>query len=154
MLVPAWYLPDTDWFAQLRDAPQPAGETRAVLDRLDHLLRDEPAFGPDQTVAATYVILLGVEHLGDAMAHAAGVHDLGDVVRLLCGLNLAVAHLTQTVQRIAGHADDRSIRGLDRASGGALDAFADHLGAAGASGEILAGHLKEAHLLLRTFTTQ
>jgi hypothetical protein len=53
MLQPGWYLPDTDWFAQFRDAPRLAGDGQAVIGQLAQMLRDEPAFGPATTVAAT-----------------------------------------------------------------------------------------------------
>ena len=153
MLTPGWYLPNIDWFAQLHTAPRPADEAQAVLDQLDLLFRDEPAFSPAQTITATYVILLGSEHLGGTMTHHARRHDLTELIRTLSGLNLAVAHLTQIVQRIAGHAGNRRFPGMDQTPGEAVQALVDQLSTAGASGELFAGHLKEAHLILRSLTT-
>ena len=152
MLTPGWYLPDADWFAQLSDAPQPPGDVLAALDQLAALFRDDPAFGPAQTVAATHVILLGAEHLGDTLTHAPESLNVTEVVRLLSGLNVVVAHLTQTIQRLAGHTNDRTLPGLQRAPDNAVQALASHLSTAGTSGEIVAGHLKQAHLILRCGT--
>jgi hypothetical protein len=149
MLKPGWYLADTDWFAHLPDTPRLTDHGREAIDQLAHLLRDEASFDPAMTVAATHAILLAVEHLGDTMTHAAKTHDVTEVARLLCGLNLIQAHLTQTVQRIACHTDRRTFAGLTNAPGDAVQALVDSLSTAGANGEILAGHLKEAHLILR-----
>ena len=154
MLQPSWYLPDVDWFAQLRTAPCLGDDSRAVIAQLERMLRVEPSFGAATTVTATHAMLLAVEHLSDAMAYAAGSHDLIEMARLLCGLNLVTAHLAQTVQRIAGHVTDRAFPGLTSASDDAVHALVDNLSTAGAAGEILAGHLKEAHLTLRNLTAQ
>ncbi|HEX8344868.1 MAG TPA: hypothetical protein VF657_09010 [Actinoplanes sp.] len=155
MLKPGWYLPTIDWFAQLRDAPQPVGDGQALIDQLHHTLRDDPSFGPAHTITATYAILTSVDYLREAMTHAARTHDLTDVARLVCGLNLITAHLTQTVQLIAEHTNNRAFDGVAHAHNDAIRALSDHLTAAGATGEILAAYLKEAHLTLRkrrTFT--
>jgi hypothetical protein len=149
MLKPAWYLPDTDWFAQLPDAPQLSEYGQAVIGQLARLLSSESPAGPAVTVAATHVILLAVEHLGDTMTHAAELHDLTDVARLLCGLNLVQAHLTQTIQHIASNADARAYPGIAETPAEPLRALTDSLSTAGANSELLAAHLKEAHLLLR-----
>ena len=87
------------------------------------------------------------------MTHAAKNHDLADVARLVCGLNLITAHLTQTVQLIADHTNNRAFDGLTQAHSDAIRSLTDHLNAAGATGEILAGYLKEAHLALRKGST-
>ena len=150
MLKPAWYLPDTDWFAQLPDAPQLNEDGQAVIGQLARLLSSESPGGPAVTVAATHVILLAVEHLGDTMTHAAELHDLIDVARLLCGLNLVQAHLTQTIQRIAANADARAYPGIAETPAELLRALTDSLSTAGANSELLAAHLKEAHLLLHS----
>ncbi len=152
MLHPCWYLPDVDWFAQLRTAPRLADDSQAVIGQLDRMLRVEPSFGPAATVTATHATLIGVEHLGDTMAYAAGSHDLIEMARLLCGLNLITAHLTQTIQCTAVHVAQRAFPDLTSAPDDAVHALADNLSTAGAAGEILAGHLKEAHLTLRHLT--
>lgn len=153
MLQPCWYLPDVDWFGQLRSAPPLADDRQAVIAQLDRMLRVEASFGPAATVTATHTTLLGVEHLGDAMAYAAGSHDLTETARLLCGLNLIAAHLAQTIQRIAGHVTDRTGPDLASASGDARQALIVNLSTAGAGGVILAGHLKGAHRILQNLTT-
>ncbi|MEV6812577.1 hypothetical protein [Micromonospora sp. NPDC051296] len=150
MLKPGWYLSGTDWFAQLPDAPHLSNNDQTVIGQLAHLFGDESIFGPARTVAATHAILLAVEQLGDTMTHAAGTHDLTELARLLCGLNLIQAHLTQTVQRIAEHVNGRTFTGLAAAPDSAVQALTDSLSTAGAGGEISAGHLKDAHLILRT----
>ena len=153
MLRPRWYLSDVDWFAHLHTAPSLTDDHQAVIIHLDQMLRVEQSFSPATTVAATHTLLLGVEHLNDAMTHAAGAHDVTEMARLLCGLNLLTAHLTQTVQRIAGHVDNRTFPGLASASEAAVRALIGNLSTAGAAGAIVSGHLKEAHLILRNLTT-
>jgi hypothetical protein len=148
MLQPAWYLPDTDWFAHLHNALH-TDDGQTVIADLQRMLSDEVLFGPAQTVTATHVMLLAVEHLGDAMTHAAAVHDLPEVARLLCGLNLAAAHLTQLLERAARHVDHRAFPGLTTTPDRTVHALADDLGRASASSEMLAGCLKEAHRILR-----
>jgi hypothetical protein len=152
MLKPNWYLPDADWFAQLPDAPRLSNDDQTVIGQLAQLLHDESYFDPAKTIATTHVILLAVEHLGDTVTYAAGSHDLTALARLLCGLNLIQAHLTQTVQRIAGHVNGRTFNGLAQAPAAAVQALTESLSTAGANGEIFAGHLKEAHLILRNLT--
>ncbi len=152
MLRPAWYLPDTDWFAQLHDAPR-TDDGHTVTTELHRILSHEASFGPAQTVTATHAMLLAVEHLGDAMTHAAPSHDLPAVARLLCGLYLAAAHLTQILERTARHVDNRSFPGLTRAPGHAVHDLTDNLSRASASGEMLAGCLNEAHRVLPRLTT-
>ncbi len=152
MLQPGWYLPHIDWYAQLPDAPQLNEHGQAVIGQLARLLSAESPVGPAATIAATHVILLAVEHLGDTMTHAAELHDLTDLARLLCGLTLAQAHLTQTIQRIAANTDARVYPGTADMPGEVLRAITDSLSAAGANNELLAAYLKEAHLLLHRLT--
>lgn len=154
MLKPHWYLIDTDWFAQLPDAPQLSDDDRTAIGLLAQLIGDELSFDPAKTVATTHVLLIAVEHLSDSMTHAADIHDLTELARLLCGLNLAQAHLTQTIQRIAEHVNNRSFNGLTSVPAAVVRTLAANLYAAGADGESFAGHLKGAHLVLRTTTRQ
>ena len=150
MLQPAWYLPDTDWFDQLPNAPQ-LDDDRGLTGELAELLSDGIA-SPALTVTATYVLLLAVQHLGDTLTWAAGSFDLAELARLLCGLNLAQAHLTQMVQRIAAKTDARAFPGSAEAPADVLRAITDSLSAAGANSELVAAHLKEAHLRLHGLT--
>lgn len=149
MLKPAWYLPDTSWFAQLPDAPKLHEDGQAVIGQLVELLALGSYVNPAVTVAATRTLIVAAEHLGDTMTHAAELHDLAEVARLLCGLNLAQAYLTQAIQRIAVNTDTRAFPGTAEVPANLLRALTGSLSAAGASGEILAGHLKEAYLALR-----
>ena len=148
MLKPGWYLPDTDWITQLPDAPKLDEDGQAVIGQLAQLLSGESPIGPAVTVAATHVILLAVEHLGNAITYAAALHDLADVARLLCGLNLVQAHLTQMIQRIASNMDARAYPGTAEIPDDLLRAVTDSLSTAGANSELRAAHLKEAHLRL------
>jgi hypothetical protein len=152
MLKPSWYLPDTDWFGQLPSAPRLDDDGQAVIDQLARMLGDDPGVSAAVTIAMTHVILLAAEHLGDTMTHAAALHDLTELARLLCGLNLAQAHLTQMIQRIASNTDARAYPGAAELPDRLLRAITDSLSAAGANSELLAGHLKEAHLLLHGLT--
>jgi hypothetical protein len=149
MLRPAWYLPDTDWFAEVPDRPGIDDDGQDMVNQLAQMLSDGPRLDPPVTVAMTYVTLLAVEHLGDTMTHAAALHDLAELARLLCGLNLAQAHLTQMIQRIASNTDARTFPGSAEAPADVLRAITDSLSAAGANSELVAAHLKEAHLRLR-----
>jgi hypothetical protein len=60
--------------------------------------------------------------------------------------------LTQTIQRIASNTDARAFPGSVDAPAAALRAITDSLSAAGANSELVAGHLKEAHLRLYGLT--
>ncbi|WP_327002718.1 hypothetical protein OHA72_47725 [Dactylosporangium sp. NBC_01737] len=148
MLTPAWYLTDANWFGLLPDARRLDDGSQDLIGGIARLLGDEAGFSPAQTVAATHVILLAVEHLGDTITHAVTQHDRAELARLLCGLNLIQAHLAQTIQRMAESVDGRNLRALDTAPAAALQALTNSLSTAGANGELTAGHLKEAHLTL------
>ncbi|MDG4751324.1 hypothetical protein O7630_10260 [Micromonospora sp. WMMD718] len=148
MLQPAWYLTDHDWFARLADAPRLNRDGQAVLGQVAALFGDESYFNPAKTVATVHVLLLAAEHLGDTLTWAADQHDMADLTRLTAGLNLVQAHLTQIVQRLAEHTHNRAVRRSDTVPAAAAKALTDSLSAAGNSGEVCAGHLKEAHLTL------
>jgi len=152
MLQPTWYLTDADWFAQLPTAPRLHPDGQAVIGQVAELFGDESYFNPAKTVATTHVMLLAAEHLGDVLTHATAQHDMADLARLVGGLNLVQAHLTQIVQRLAEHTNSHALRGSAAVPAAATKALTDSLSTAGASGEISAGHLKEAHLALRGLT--
>jgi hypothetical protein len=152
MLKPSWYLPDTDWITQLPDAPKLDKDGQAVIARLAEMLSHRLPGDPAVTVAATHVLLLAADYLGDTMNYHATCHDLTEVARLVCGLNLIQAHLTQTIQRIASNTDARAYPGTAETPDDLLRAITDSLSTAGANSELLAAHLKEAHLLLHRHT--
>ncbi|BCY07310.1 hypothetical protein [Actinoplanes sp. L3-i22] len=149
MLKPGWYLPDTDWFAQLPYAPKLGKYGQALIARLADMLSHRFPADPALTVAATHVALLAADYLSDAMSHYARCHDLTEVARLINGLNLLQAHLTQTVQHIASNTYACAYPGTTEVPAALLGAITDSLSTAGANSELLAGHLKEAHLQLR-----
>jgi len=149
MLTPAWYLTDGDYFGELPTVPQ-MDTAESALSSISQLFSDEGELSPTQTVAATYTALLAAEHINDVITHNARRHNLVELTRLLHGLNLLHAHLTQTIQKLAEHADKRTFDGLADLTAAAVKTVLDSLCAAGASGEVCAGHLKEAHLTLRT----
>ncbi|WP_144118345.1 hypothetical protein [Catellatospora sichuanensis] len=150
MLKPAWYLTDGDYFGALSKVAQMDTVESAISS--PHLLSDEGEFSPAQTAAATYMALLAAEHLNDEITYNARRHTLVELARLLHGLNLLHAHLTQTIQKLAEHCDKRTFTGLADLPAAAVKTVIDSLCAAGASGEVCAGHLKEAHLTLRGLT--
>ncbi|GAA1625499.1 hypothetical protein ACFQY4_35185 [Catellatospora bangladeshensis] len=146
MLKPAWYLTDTDWFAQLADAPRLHPDGQAVIGQVAELFGDESYFNPAKTVATVHVMLLAAEHLGDVITHTAAQHDLAQLARLVGGLNLVQAHLTQIVQGLAEHINRHAFAGSATIPAAAAKALTDCLSQAGASGEVAAGYLKETHL--------
>ncbi|MBV1854564.1 hypothetical protein [Catellatospora tritici] len=152
MLQPTWYLTDGDWFAQLPTAPRLHPDGQAVIGLVAELFGDESYFNPAKTVATTHVMLLAAEHLGDVLTYARGQHELADLARLVGGLNLLQSHLTQIVQRLAEHMHGHAFRGSAAVPAAATKELTNSLSQAGASGEISAGHLKEAHLALRGLT--
>ena len=152
MLKPSWYLPDTDWITQLPDAPKLDKGGLTVIARLAEMLSNRMPGDPALTVGATHALLLAADYLGDTMSYHASCHDLAEVARLVCGLNLVQAHLTQTIQRIALSVDARAFPGAAEAPDHAVRAVTDSLSIAGANSELLAAHLKEAHLLLHRLT--
>ncbi|GAA3943305.1 hypothetical protein [Actinoplanes auranticolor] len=149
MLKRSWYLPDTDWISQLPGAPKLDKDGQAVIARLAEMLSHRFPGDPALTVAATHVVLLAADYLGDTTSHHTRCHDLTEVARLICGLNLVQAHLTQTIQRIAMNTDARAYPGTVEVPAELLRAVTDSLSTAGVNSELLAAHLKEAHLLLR-----
>ncbi|MBO4161410.1 hypothetical protein [Micromonospora antibiotica] len=152
MLQHTWYLDDIDWFTTLPDAPRLTDDNSTVIGQLGDLFGGEASFGPATTVTATHVILMALEHLGETMTYAAATHDTTELGRLLCGLNLIQAHLTQIIQHTARQADNRTFRGLTRMPATTVHALTARLTTAGVIGEALAGHLKDAHTVLRTTT--
>jgi hypothetical protein len=153
MLKPTWYLTDGGFFADLPDAPRLDNDDQAVVGQIAQLFHDESYYSPAKTVATVHVMLLAAEHLGDNLTHTATRHDLTDLTRLIGGVNLIQAHLTQIIQRITEHTHGHAFTGLDTAPAAAVQALTNSLSTAGAHGEISAGHLKEAHLTLRGLTT-
>jgi len=149
MLQPTWYLTDADWFAQLPTAPRLHPDGQAVIGQVAELFGDESYFNPAKSVATTHLMLLAAEHLGDVLTYAAAQHDMADLTRLVGGLNLVQSHLTQIMQRVAEHTNGLAFRGSATVPAAATKELTDSLSAAGASGEVCAGHLKEAHLNLR-----
>ncbi|HZO64551.1 MAG TPA: hypothetical protein VFB74_06085 [Kribbellaceae bacterium] len=77
---------------------------------------------------------------------------MAELARLLHGLSFLHAHLTQTIQKLAEHADNGAFPGLSDLSAADTKTITHNLCAAGASGEVCAGHLDEAHLTLRSAT--
>lgn len=152
MLQPTWYLTDADWFTQLPTAPRLHPDGQAVIGQVAELFSDESYFNPAKTVSTTQVMLLAAEHLSDVLTYAAAQHDTADLARLVGGLNLVQAHLTQIVQRLAEHTNSHTFRGSAAVPATAAKELTDSLSQAGASGEIAAAHLKEAHLTLRRLT--
>ncbi|MGY3520170.1 hypothetical protein ACVMYR_28060 [Micromonospora sp. PTRAS2] len=150
MLMPRWYLTAPDWFAELPDAIPSGDDGKTVTNQHVRLHHDGPPVGPAESDAAMRVALLAVEQLGEAMTHATECHDLTELARLLCGLNLVQAHLTQTIQRIAENVHGGAFSGLAAVPDTVVQALTDSLSTAGTNGEILAGHLKDAHLILRS----
>ncbi|MFI7437954.1 hypothetical protein [Micromonospora haikouensis] len=150
MLMPRWYLTTPDWFAELPDTIRSGDDDQTVTNQLARPLHDGPLVGPAETDAAMGVALLAVEQLGEAMTHATGCYDLTELARLLCGLNLVQAHLTQTIQRIAENVHGAAFSGLAAVPDTVVQDLTDSLSTAGSNGEILAGHLKDAHLILRS----
>ncbi|MBB5871929.1 hypothetical protein F4553_005308 [Allocatelliglobosispora scoriae] len=152
MLKHTWYLTDGDWFAQLPGAPRLDDDGQAVIEQVARLFHDESYYSVAKTVATTDVILVAVEHLGDNLTYAVRRHDLIELSRLLNGLNLIQAHLTQIVQFLAERVDARAFDELSDVPAADLRALTDSLSTAGTNGEVCAGHLKEAHLTLRRLT--
>ncbi|MFI9641388.1 hypothetical protein ACIG87_15210 [Micromonospora sp. NPDC051925] len=154
MLQNSWYLTEGDFFAQLPSAPRLDDDGQAVIGQVANLFHDESYFSPAKTVATVHVLLLAAEHLGDNLSFdaAARRHDLTELARLVGGLNLVQAHLTQIIQRIAEHIDARAFNGLDAPSAAAVQTLTNSLSSAGVNGEISADYLKEAHLTLRGLT--
>jgi hypothetical protein len=149
MLKPAWYLTDGDYYGELPRTPQ-LDTAESAISSVSQLFSDDGEFSPTQTVAATYLALLADEHINDTITHNARHHNLADLARLLQGLNLLHAYLTQTIERVAEHADKRTFGGIADAADATVKPVIDSLCAAGASGEVCAGHLKDAHLTRRT----
>jgi hypothetical protein len=141
MLKRAWYLTNTDFFADMRNAPRlPVDD---VLGKLTAVFGDDAGFSPAHTAAATYITLVMAEHLTEAIAHpAVSLPDRRELARLLSGLNLLTAHLAQSVQRLAYHIDNGNLSGLADAAG----AVTVSLAKCGATCEMVAGYLKESHL--------
>lgn len=157
MLKPAWYLTDGDFYLELADAPrhEPAAEALAntALTAAEELFGDEAGLDPAHTMTAMRLGLHCAIRLNDSATHAPSTHNLADLIRLTHGLNLLHAYLTQTIQQVAHQTSVHAFTDLATYPAAAVTPIVDSLSAAGAIGEIAAGHLKEAHLALRNLPT-
>lgn len=150
MLTPAWYLTDGDYFNELPTQPPLDDMARLAIHAVEQLFGDEGEFSESQMIAATRVALRAAEHLHDEITHNARGHNTAEVVRLLQGLNLLQAHLTQTIHKLADHVDQRTFPGLADLHAATVKTAVGSLRAAGIPGEDCAGHLKDAHRTLRS----
>jgi hypothetical protein len=148
----AWYLTDVDLDVTSADAPQLPID--ALIDDLTDWFGDPAAFSPAHTATAVHIANLMTQHLGDSIAHLSGLDDIRDVDRLITGLNVLVAQLAQTLQRLAYHVDRHDLPGLHGAPAGLTADVTESIARAGSNGELVAGHLKEAHLTLWQLTAQ
>lgn len=150
MLKATWYLIDGNrFFADLPDAPHLDEAGQNIIGEVAALFSDESDLGRAKSVATVQVMLLAAEHLGDNLAATATRHDHTDVSRLVEGLNLVLAHLTQTIQRLAADVDARRFPGITTLPADTVQTITASLSIAGANGEICAAHLKETSLTLR-----
>lgn len=155
MLKPTWYLIIGEGFFldDLPTAPRlDDDEDTKVLDaagEILYLLGDDGPKEPAVTVLATHLAIASVEHLHDTVDFASRSHNVPEALRLISGLNLLTAYLTQTIQKLATHTNDRTYPGLGTAPAAVVTAVTEALSRAGSSCELVAGHLKEAHLALR-----
>ncbi len=102
MLKRDWYvISDPDYWADVSEASRPA--LAADLFRtLTPLLGADAGFSPEQTMTAVEVMLRGAEHLSDAIPLGRlTVADAAQFARLLLGINLLAAYLTQIAARLA-----------------------------------------------------
>ena len=118
---------------------------RDLFGELRDLFGAKAGFSPAQTVGATELALLAAEHLQSAIK----LHNLTELARLLGGLNLLHAYLTQTVQEIAAHVHERTFPGLAEVESAVVAQIVGDLALAGTNNEFVAGLLKEAHQALR-----
>jgi hypothetical protein len=151
MLQRTWYLIDVDAVADLRRAPRP--DTDQLLDDVADRFGADAALSCAHTATATHIALVMAEHVGDSVTHAAALYHRDDLDRLLAGLNLLTAHLTQAVQRLAHHIDQHTIPDLAESPTDVTGRVAFSLARAAFNGERFAGHLKEAHTTLRQLAT-
>jgi hypothetical protein len=136
MLRHAWYLIDTDRCVDPHD-PWLAAAVAAGLAPAD----------PDEAV---WSALVATELLGAAVDRlTASPADRAELCRLVVALNLLSGQLTQTVRRLT-HVVHRN--GQPDLPPLALEAAVTSLARAALAGELVAGHLKEAHLLAHLHT--
>ena len=124
MLKQAWYLiTDPDYWKDVHDSPRLA-QAPDLEAMLEELFGDEAGMSPAHTVTAIETMLRMVEHLSDAIPHAAvTVADRKVFTRLLHGFNLLLTYLAQLSGRLAHQVDTGTgtdLSGLSAAQRAAL----------------------------------
>ncbi len=119
MLKRDWYvISDPDYWADVSEVPR-LPQAADLSRMLTTLLGADAGFSPEQTTTAVEVMLRGAEHLSGAIPLGRlTVADAAQFVRLLLGVNLLIAYLTQIAARLAYQVNTGSgadLSGVDRA---------------------------------------
>ena len=150
MLKLAWYLiTDRDYWADAHiPLPGPVGELTGTLHRL---FSDEAPFTPAHTATAADIMLQAAGYLCDAVRHgAATVPDRAALVRLLHAMNLLLAYLAQTIDRLADQVTAGTGADLYPLGADEQARLATTLAAATSRLEDTADLIKQAHLTARS----
>ena len=150
MLKLAWYLiTDRDYWADT-EVPLPA-PVRELTGALHRLFNDEAPFTPAQTAAAADILLQMAGYLCDAVRHgAATVPDRAALVRLLHAMNVLLAYLAQTIDRLADQVATGVGAHLSPLGADEQATLATTLAAATSRLEDTADLIKQAHLTARS----
>jgi hypothetical protein len=150
MLKLAWYLiTDRDYWTDADIVlPGPVGELTGTLRRL---FSDEAPFTPQHTAAAADILLQIAGYLCDAVRHgAATMPDRAAVVRLLHAMNLLLAYLAQTIDRLADQVATGTGAHLSPLGADEQAKLATTLAAATSRLEDTADLIKQAHQTARS----
>ena len=133
MPKPAWYL---------TTSPEP--EPDPLLAELTGRL----ATTPTDLATVLHIAVTATSHAGDAIAAGHLPTDPDALHRLLASYNRIAAQATQTLHRLAYHADRRHLSGLAGTPDHLVAEVTTSLANAGVYAELVAGHLREAELAL------
>jgi hypothetical protein len=150
MLKLAWYLiTDRDYWADADIAlPAPVAELTGTLRRL---FSDEAPFTPAHTATAADIMLQMAGYLCDAVRHGpATVPHRAAVVRLLHAINVLLAYLAQTMDRLADQIATGTGAHLSSLGADEQAKLATTLAAATSRLEDTADLIKQAHLTARS----
>jgi hypothetical protein len=137
-------MPKPAWYLTTSPEPEPDPALGALLADLTGRLTTTP----NDLATALHIAVTASSHAGDALVAGHLPTDHETLQRLLGAYNRIAAQVTQTVRRLAYHADRRHLPGLADTPDHVLAEVTTSLAHAGVYAELVAGHLREAELTL------
>jgi hypothetical protein len=141
-------MPKPAWYLTTSPEPDPEPLVGVLLAELTDRFTPPAGPTPADIAAALHLAVTAASLAGEAVTAGHLPTDPGDLARLVAGLNRLAAQATQTLQRLAYHADRRELADLADAPADLAADITTSLAHAGVYAELAAGHLREAELTL------